>query len=554
MENWLFVCAIFLLRIGEFCDASSRILMLAPVATSSHLTVFRTLGQGLAKRGHHVRILHTLETTTLEQGLFGPGTGKTNTSSGQEWLSDSINGTYVEISPSGIANLFGKYFDNPFQFQREARNGKGTMRMKKMYGILRDSCADVYGDPDFLDTVMRKKFDLVIVQGILNDCVLGAVDKMGVPFMYLSPGPLFPSVQWSLGTPWSVSSAPAPFVQGFGVPKTMLNRLRNLMASAAETFMSNKLGAWATEPVVNSAFGDSARMFDLAAVKRNVSFVLVNQLAAFDYTRPQASNSALVGGMHCRPAGNIEEKELLTFLDNAENGVAYFSLGSTALSTDMPRELRQVFIKTFAKLQMKVVWKLETSRMTPEEIATIPPNVFVSPWLPQQDLLGHKNVKVFLTHGGILSVQEATYHGVPMIGIPIGSDQDMNLQRATSDGRAIVLDFDTLTPKEIISAIRRVISEKSFRENAVAGLHLMRDQPIHPLNRAIFWTEYVIRHNGAKHLRNEGASLPWIPYLNLDLYAMMLIMILVISWCFSRVVRWGFKKLKVAMAPKHSIS
>jgi glucuronosyltransferase len=68
-------------------------------------------------------------------------------------------------------------------------------------------------------------------------------------------------------------------------------------------------------------------------------------------------------------------------------------------------------------------------------------------------------VKLFITHGGILSAQEATYHGKPIIGIPIGSDQDINLKRATSDGRGIQLDFDTLTVDGLLAAIKNVTED-----------------------------------------------------------------------------------------------
>jgi hypothetical protein len=51
---------------------------------------------------------------------------------------------------------------------------------------------------------------------------------------------------------------------------------------------------------------------------------------------------------------------------------------------------------------------------------------------------------------------------------------------------------------------------------------LSKDEPGNPLNRALWWTEYVIPHNGAKHLRPAALDLAWYQYLLLDVVAFYL--------------------------------
>lgn len=44
----------------------------------------------------------------------------------------------------------------------------------------------------------------------------------------------------------------------------------------------------------------------------------------------------------------------------------------------------------------------------------------------------------------------------------------------------------------------------------------MRDQPETALQRVLWWTEYVLRHGGAKHLRAPGANISYYEYLEID--------------------------------------
>jgi glucuronosyltransferase len=71
----------------------------------------------------------------------------------------------------------------------------------------------------------------------------------------------------------------------------------------------------------------------------------------------------------------------------------------------------------------------------------------------------------------------------------------------------------------------------SYIENARHTARIFRDRPQSALDTAIFWTEYVIRHGGAPHLRSAAVELSWYQYLLLDVITLMLgtILILVLA-------------------------
>lgn len=129
-------------------------------------------------------------------------------------------------------------------------------------------------------------------------------------------------------------------------------------------------------------------------------------------------------------------------------------MGSALQGSEMPENYRKMFLNVFSKLKQRVIWKWETEKMD-----GLPSNVKLSKWLPQQDVLGHKNIKLFITHGGHGSTQEAIYHGVPLVGIPMLGDQPSNMLKAESKGFAISLEFNTLTEEILSDAINKAIND-----------------------------------------------------------------------------------------------
>ena len=114
---------------------------------------------------------------------------------------------------------------------------------------------------------------------------------------------------------------------------------------------------------------------------------------------PSYQNLVEVGGIHCKPAKELPEN-LKTYMDAHPEGVVYVSFGSALKPSQMATEQKMVFINAFRELKnTPIIWKWD------DVLDEIPENVLVQKWLPQNDLLAHPNLRVFVTHGGLLSTQ-----------------------------------------------------------------------------------------------------------------------------------------------------
>ncbi|ODM98017.1 UDP-glucuronosyltransferase [Orchesella cincta] len=204
--------------------------------------------------------------------------------------------------------------------------------------------------------------------------------------------------------------------------------------------------------------------------------------------------------------------ELDTYLtESGEDGFILFSLGSIVPARVMPEEYRQIFVRVFSRLKQRVIWKWETG-----EMSDAPPNVLIQKWVAQQDVLGHPNIKLFMTHGGLLSTQESAYHGVPLLGFPMFGDQDLNVKQAENAGYAKFFEILELTEEKLETAINEMLNNTRYMNKAKELSKLVRDLPETPLQKAVYWTEYVLRHKGATHLRSAARDLNFFQYYLLD--------------------------------------
>ncbi|XP_041527055.1 UDP-glucuronosyltransferase 2B31-like [Microtus oregoni] len=178
----------------------------------------------------------------------------------------------------------------------------------------------------------------------------------------------------------------------------------------------------------------------------------------------------------------------------------------------------------------QVLWRFEGKK--PDTLGS---NTWLYKWIPQNDLLGHPKTRVFITHGGINGIYEALYHGIPVVSIPLFGDQFDNVVHMKTKGAGVRLNFLTMSSTDLLHAVKTVINDPSYKQNAMCLSRIHHDQPVKPLDRALFWTEYVLHQKRAK----KGVAahdLTWYQYHSLDvlgfLLACMVTLILVITKCW----------------------
>ncbi|KQO18702.1 macrolide family glycosyltransferase [Paenibacillus sp. Leaf72] len=94
----------------------------------------------------------------------------------------------------------------------------------------------------------------------------------------------------------------------------------------------------------------------------------------------------------------------------------------------------------------------------------IPDNFIIRPYVPQLEVL--QRVDAFLTHAGMNSTSEALYYNVPLIMLPLTSDQPRVASRVKELGAGVIVDKNNLTLEVLRNAVLEVLGNASYREQA----------------------------------------------------------------------------------------
>lgn len=386
----------------------------------------------------------------------------------------------------------------------------------------RIQCDQVYENSKMKEVLgrARTEFDIVIIEYFASDCVSYIATKLKLPLIYVTPLPANAFMDRTVTGHVSNPSTVTELFSMHAVSKTFIQRLTNI-----SLLVYLKIVRQYTELILKYT---DPKQYDLIE-STTPSLIFANRHFITDVASPIPTHVVNIGGIHLKAAQKLPE-DILEFIEQSPHGVIYFTFGSTIKMSSMPEQIKKALLETFAQIPQRILWKYEN------ELEDIPKNMMIRKWLPQRDILLHPNVKLFISHGGVSGIYETVDAGVPVLGFPLFGDQQRNIDNLVNAGMAISMNLLSITKDSFLRNVLELLNDKKYKENAETASKIFKDRPMSQAESVVYWTEYVLRHNGAPHLKSQAFKLRWYQYYLLDVLVVAIVFISVVIFITSKIV------------------
>ncbi|XP_018563264.1 UDP-glucuronosyltransferase 2B37 [Anoplophora glabripennis] len=482
----------------------AKILAVFSMGAHSHFTLGFRLAKELADRGHEVTLINAYPQKKPIKNLREISVAEIKGDLEEKKKQLYEMGTMSYIGQLKWVSDFGASYT------------ESVLKVKEVQTLLQSN----------------EQFDLVLIEHFMNEAMAIFQHKFKCPSVILAPGPPTVFNNHLFANPSQPTYVPN-LLADFGSDMTFWERILNVYYDIVGELYVQLVSIPNQNDILQRTVPGAPYLRDILY---NASFLLLTSHVSVRDPSPLQPNMKEIAGYHLLPPTPLP-KDIQEFLDSAKDGAIVFSMGSNLKSADFTQAKKQAVLKVFSKMKQKVLWKFET------ELPGKPDNVMILNWLPQQDALAHPNVVAFITHVGLLGKIEAIYHGVPVLGLPVYWDQNKNINDAVRHGFALSIPFTQLTEEKFEWALKELINNPKYRDNAKMRSRVMHDLPVKQLDEAMFWIEYVIRHKGAPHYRSPALNLKWYQRLLLDVILTIAVVLFAIVAIISCLVKSVFRNL-----------
>ncbi|CAG9793374.1 unnamed protein product [Diatraea saccharalis] len=504
---WL-MCGVMVVACANTEQSKLKVLVLFPFPSKSHSILGDGVVRHLIKAGHEV----TYITPYVKKGLT-PKLRQIDVSDNFKAIDMEQLNLKTIIMNKGVSFSIFDFFETTLNIFNM------TFHNDNVQKLLRDP---------------KEKFDVIIAEWMFNELYATFSAVFGAPYIWVStvqPHWMVLRLIDEASNPAYTADSHSPSVPPFSFYERVQQLFFQIVGITVQKFFFDpKIEAVYDDlaPIIKQR-GSEVPKFD--ELKYNASLMLGNSHVSMGSSPALPQSYKVVGGYHIDTNVKPLPADLQKIMDDAKDGVIYFSMGSNLRSKDLPSEVTQSLLKVFSSLKQTVMWKFE------EVLPGLPENVHILKWASQHSILAHPNCKLFITHGGLLSSTETIYFAKPIIGIPVFADQFVNVDRAVKVGIAKRVDLSFTMADELKAAIEEMLNNPSYTRKVEELSFVYHHRPVSPGAELVHWVEHVARTRGAPHLRSPALHVPLYQKMYLDLAAVVFIILIAITKLIKRLFR-----------------
>ncbi|KAK0397894.1 hypothetical protein QR680_002324 [Steinernema hermaphroditum] len=506
-----------------------RILVFSPTISRSHMISNGRIADELAKAGHEV-ILFEPEFLPIASHVKSAQHATRYTVGG---FSDAFMKSIKGLSTAGFEK------SNPLVT---------IQKYSKFQELFVDACEELLEKDDVIEKLRSYKFDIYFGEQ-LNLCGTGIAHALRIKtHMWVSSCPLMDHMDNILAVPKPLSYVPAVGDVNVSDKPTYLERLNNIVEWMVDVYVY-RYGSRLLNQLFRKRYGSDFPDVDDLARESPVIFVSTDEF--LDFPRPTLHNIVHIGGLGINTNSTELKEPFKSEIKKGKNGAIFFSFGSNVQTTFLPSEMKQNLFESFKQFpDYHFIVKIEKDDHESEELGKQLPNVYLTNWAPQTDLLSAPELKVFITHGGYNSLMETAIHAKPVIAFPFFADQYRNARMAERNGWGIPVEKSALlnSPQPLIDALKRMLSDSSYAQHSLRVQKLVLTKPFKSAEKLVKYTEFVAENDGRlPELQIAGRHLSFVEYHNLDIILPALAVLFTFFYIATRV---SFAVIAFSLRPR----
>ncbi|XP_050069547.1 UDP-glucosyltransferase 2-like [Anopheles maculipalpis] len=491
----IFITCLITLRVATTDSLQlNNILYISAVASPSHFLWSQQLAKLLANQGHNVTLLSIYKEGTEHNLHFLKLDGV------EEELSKDQEMDHLSMHSMSALELLASFADLEYMVCKNALSSKQLLSL--------------------LNYPKNFTFHLVIHDHLAGPCLLLLLERFDFPPLVMASATnVLSSVEPILGSPLYPGFVPS-YLHDTSPTAGYRQRLYNFMLTVYELLFKRFYSNPQIDRLVTSRFQNVS---SVSRLETKALMVLMNSIDQLDPTEPHIWRVVNVGGLHItapKPLRGLFYHRTNKTYDKC----VYISFGSNVKINSLTNHLAKSITATARLLPyVMFLWKVD---IPTNEI--IPENMITSDWFPQNDLLGSGMVDVFVTHGGLLSVQESIWYGIPMLGIPNYGDQYQNVRRMERMGMARRLLLEDVNPDTLQRNLLNVLNDSRYKQSTAAMSQIIREKQITAQMKALWVVEWVIRnHNKTTHMHmlDNLNGIGYMAKYSIDVFSTLIVLI-----------------------------